>query len=55
MTKNPKSRRTVGQLMKDTASAVPMPPKIITAIAPSRAMPTRFSLSPGKCPMAIEA
>ena len=53
MTKNPKSRKIVGQLMQETTSVVPMPLKIIMAMAPSSAMPTRFSFNPGTRPIAI--
>ena len=53
MTKNPNSRKIVGQLTKEMTSAVVTLPKIIMAMAPSSAMPTRLSFKPGTRPIAI--
>ena len=52
-TKKLNKSRTVGQLMKPTAAVVGTPEKIMIEIAPSNAMPVRFSLKPGTRPAAM--
>ena len=52
-TKNPNRSRIVGQSTKPTTVCVGSPEAIMTAIAPSSAMPVRLSRRPGTCPMAM--
>jgi hypothetical protein len=46
-TKKPNKSRMVGQLMRPTTVAVGRPEKTMIAMAPSNAMPVRFSFKPG--------